>query len=152
MKELEEPSLLVEGLTSYPKALAALNEFARLVTSTIQDVVEQELPSLPAPDNLKRDGAAGKNARARSTYPARLAGSLAAGRPAPPIGTKRRPLLLCGNSPAHGTARTKLKRRYPFLPQTPNPNGLALSVLLRPLQQSLRNTRPSTPKETINSS
>src|SRR5208337_624537 len=85
-------------------------------------------PKIPAPDNLKRDGAAGKNARARSTYPARLAGSLAAGRPAPPIGTKRRPLLLCGNSPAHGTARTKLKRRYPFLPQTPNPNGLALFV------------------------
>ena len=46
MKELEQTSLLVEGLTSYPKALAALNEFARLVTSTIQDVVEEELPSL----------------------------------------------------------------------------------------------------------
>ena len=46
MKETEQTSLLVEGLVSYPKALAALNEFARLVTSTIQDVVDQELPSL----------------------------------------------------------------------------------------------------------
>lgn len=46
MKALEQTSLLVEGLTSYPKALAALNEFARLVTSAIQDVVEEELPSL----------------------------------------------------------------------------------------------------------
>src|SRR5208282_6585505 len=107
---------------------------------------------IPAPDNLKRDGAAGKNALARSTYPARLAGSLAAGRPAPSIGTKRRPLLLCGNSPAHGTARTRLQRRYLFLPQTPNPNGLALTVQLRPLQQSSRNTRPRTPDGTINSS
>src|ERR1017187_8330798 len=46
MKEVEQTSLLVEGLTSYPKALAAINEFARLITSTIQDVVEQELASL----------------------------------------------------------------------------------------------------------
>jgi hypothetical protein len=27
-----------------------------------------------------------------------------------PIGTKQSPLLLCCNSPAHGTARTRLKR------------------------------------------
>jgi hypothetical protein len=46
MKEFEQTNLLVEGLTSYPKALAALNEFVRLVTSAIQDVVEQELENL----------------------------------------------------------------------------------------------------------
>jgi len=46
MKELEQTSLLVEGLTSYPKALAALNEFATLGYVYDSDVVEQELPSL----------------------------------------------------------------------------------------------------------
>jgi hypothetical protein len=52
MTEVKETSLLVEGLRSYPQALGALNEFARLVTSAIRDVVVQELPSLCAATHL----------------------------------------------------------------------------------------------------
>lgn len=46
MTELKETSLLAEGLRSYPKALGALNEFARSITSTIREVAIQELGSL----------------------------------------------------------------------------------------------------------
>ena len=42
-----------------------------------------------------------------------LAGSSTAGRPAPPIGTKRRPLLLCGNNQAHAAARKRLSAFSP---------------------------------------
>jgi hypothetical protein len=44
--ESKETSLLEEGLRSYPKALGALNEFARSITSTIREVTIQELGSL----------------------------------------------------------------------------------------------------------
>lgn len=46
MTEPKETSLLAEGLRSYPKALGALNEFARSITSTIREVAIQELGSL----------------------------------------------------------------------------------------------------------
>lgn len=48
MTEVKETSLLMEGMRSYPKALAALNEFARLVISTIRDVTLEELAGLSA--------------------------------------------------------------------------------------------------------
>jgi hypothetical protein len=44
--ETKETGLLVEGMQSYPKALGALNEFGRLVVSTIRGVVIEDLDSL----------------------------------------------------------------------------------------------------------
>lgn len=52
MTESRETSLLAEGLRSYPKALGALNEFARLITSTIREVTIQELGSLSSAMHL----------------------------------------------------------------------------------------------------
>jgi hypothetical protein len=52
MTEVKETSLLAEGLRSYPKALGALNEFARSITSTIREVAIQELGSLSSAMHL----------------------------------------------------------------------------------------------------
>jgi hypothetical protein len=38
--------LLAEGMKSYPKALAALNEFVRLVVSSIREIVIKDLNDL----------------------------------------------------------------------------------------------------------
>ena len=46
MTETKETGLLVEGMKSYPKALGALNEFGRLVVSTIREVVIEDLDDL----------------------------------------------------------------------------------------------------------
>jgi hypothetical protein len=46
MTEPNETTLLIEGMKSYPKAVAALNDFVRLVISTIRDVVLEERENL----------------------------------------------------------------------------------------------------------
>ena len=46
MTETKQTGLLVEGMKSYPKALGALNEFGRLVVSTIREVVIEDLDNL----------------------------------------------------------------------------------------------------------
>jgi len=46
MTEAKETGLLAEGMKSYPKALGALNEFVRLVVSTIREVVIDDLDNL----------------------------------------------------------------------------------------------------------
>lgn len=46
MTETKETDLLSEGLKSYPKALAALNEFVRLVVSNIQEDVIKDLDDI----------------------------------------------------------------------------------------------------------
>jgi hypothetical protein len=46
MTEVEEPGLLAEGIKSYPKALAAMNEFVRLVTSAVREAVLEDLDDL----------------------------------------------------------------------------------------------------------
>jgi hypothetical protein len=46
MTEIEEPGLLAEGIKSYPKALAAMNEFVRLVTSTVREAALEDLDDL----------------------------------------------------------------------------------------------------------
>jgi hypothetical protein len=48
MTQAKETSLLAEGMRSYPKALAALNEFGRMVVSIVRAVVAEELASLSA--------------------------------------------------------------------------------------------------------
>ncbi len=48
MTAVSETSLLNEGVRSYPKALGAVNEFIRLLTSTIRDAVVEELEDLSA--------------------------------------------------------------------------------------------------------
>lgn len=53
MADPKETSLLVEGTRSYPKALAALGEFRRLVIETIRSAVVEELPSLAAALDLR---------------------------------------------------------------------------------------------------
>jgi len=54
MTEVKETSLLVEGMRSYPKTLAALNEFGRLVISTIRDITVEELGSVSNAMHLDR--------------------------------------------------------------------------------------------------
>ena len=46
MAEAKETGLLVEGMKSYPRALAAMNEFWRLVVSSIRKVVIEDLDNL----------------------------------------------------------------------------------------------------------
>jgi hypothetical protein len=46
MTEAKETGLLIEGMKSYPKALGALNEFGRLVVSSIREVVVDDLDNL----------------------------------------------------------------------------------------------------------
>lgn len=46
MAEAKETGLLVEGMKSYPRALAAMNEFWRLVVSNIRKVVIEDLDNL----------------------------------------------------------------------------------------------------------
>ena len=53
MTVVKETSLLIEGITSYPKALGALNEFGRLVISTIRETVVEELGSLSTAVGLR---------------------------------------------------------------------------------------------------
>jgi len=53
MTVVKETSLLIEGITSYPKALGALNEFGRLVISTIREAVVEELGSLSTAVGLR---------------------------------------------------------------------------------------------------
>src|ERR1700733_1522918 len=53
MTVVKETSLLIEGMRSYPKALGALNEFGRLVHSTIREAVVEELGSLSTAVGLR---------------------------------------------------------------------------------------------------
>ena len=57
MTQVGETSLLSEGVKSYPKALGAVNEFIRLVVSTIRDAALEELEDLSAAmgSELKED-------------------------------------------------------------------------------------------------
>jgi hypothetical protein len=88
--------------------------------------VKAPIPKIPAPDNLKRDGAAGKNARARSTYPAPLAESLAAGGPAPADWDKAKALVALLQQSGSWDGQDNIEAPLPLPAANPEPDRISI--------------------------